>query len=174
MSRPGSFFPLMILPVGNNTVRSVEIRTLVPADAASLAGLLATQTAQYLAHFSPFAFDMETISKAIGSAKKDQYWALLFGGELAGFCMLRGMDQGYARPSFGVFVAERFSGRGIAQKALEQSLQWCTRNSIPEVMLKVAEVNDAAKTVYERAGFRPQGLCPETGQLLYVKALAQF
>jgi RimJ/RimL family protein N-acetyltransferase len=161
----------MISSVENKTTRSVEFRSLVPADTARLAGLLAAQRTQYMAHFAPFAFDAQTIARTIASAKRDQYWALSVDGKLAGFCMLRGLDQGFERPAFGVFVAERYSGRGLAGRALEHCLQWCMQQNIAEVMLKVAEDNAAAKTVYERAGFRPQGPCPDTGHIIYAKSL---
>ncbi len=67
--------------------------------------------------------------------------------------MLRGFDEGYERPSFGVFVAERFAGRGLARRALEESVKWCGQNGVAEMMLKVYRENTAALRIYEEAGF---------------------
>lgn len=139
---------------------------LEACDVAQLAPLLAAQDAAYLARFQPFSFDAETIRAKLRDAREDRYWALRWSGKLAGFFMLRGFDEGYQRPAFGVFVAQEFAGRGLGQLALAESIRWAKAKGCPSIMLKVSPENARAKDLYERAGFAPIGTCPQSGQLI--------
>jgi RimJ/RimL family protein N-acetyltransferase len=131
----------------------LEIVPLTPSDAGELSAMLCAARPEYAAHFHPFAFDEETVRRQLDHARRDRYWAIRSGGELAGFFMLRGFDEGYERPSFGVFIAERFAGRGLARRALAESIKWCEQNAVAEMMLKVYRENAAALRIYEEAGF---------------------
>jgi RimJ/RimL family protein N-acetyltransferase len=79
------------------------------------------------------------------------------------FFMLRGFDDGFERPSFGVYIAEAFANRGLAKLALQYALVWCRLNHVAAVMLKVHPENHYARRVYEQAGFRFTEVCPRTG-----------
>lgn len=135
-------------------------------DASELAALLTAARAEYIKDFFPFRFDAETISDLLRRAVADRYWAIRCGHELAGFCMLRGFDAGYARPSFGVFVSEAHSGRGLARHALNWTLKWAQERQVTSIMLKVERDNLRAHHIYESAGFRNIGLCPDSGHLI--------
>lgn len=142
----------------------IDISQLHADEASSLARLLAEQADDYMHGFFPFAFDAESLQKRLVEAKADQYWSLRWQGKLAGFCMLRGLDEGYERPSFGVFVAEDFAGKGLSTAGLEHALGWCREQGIGELMLKVDPENARAVTIYRKAGFVIAGKCPDTGQ----------
>jgi GNAT superfamily N-acetyltransferase len=147
--------------------------TLTAGDAPALAALFAAQRSEYLAHFHPFAFDATSLSSMFANVKRDQFWALRTeDGVLAGFSMLRGWDEGYERPAFGVFVAEAFAGRGLARKALAHAIEWCALNSVSSMMLKVAPTNVKARQIYVDAGFQSVGLCPNTGHEIMEKYIA--
>jgi RimJ/RimL family protein N-acetyltransferase len=135
-------------------------------DAPRLAALLQSQPAEYLAHFTPFAFDEQTIAEVLQSARNDRFWSLQWNGELAGFYMLRGLDQGYSRPAFGVFVAERFAGKGLARLALTESIRWCREQNCPALMLKVSPENPRAYALYVVNGFEVIGPCERTGHTI--------
>jgi RimJ/RimL family protein N-acetyltransferase len=139
------------------------IRELTANDAPELARLLASQRPEYLAHFHPFDFEEPSIRRTLEAARKDRFWVFMVESQLAGFFMLRGFDQGYARPSFGVFVAEQFQSRGIARAALAHSIRWCEENGVERLMLKVSAENPVARRVYLEAGFQVSGMCDKTG-----------
>lgn len=120
-----------------------------------------------MADFSPFAFDEHTVRRQLEHAVRDRYWAFHVGGQLAGFFMLRGFDAGYERPSFGVFVAEKYRGHGLATAALAYAKRWCKEHNVHRIMLKVAASNRAARSIYEKAGFVSVGPCPDTGHLIH-------
>ena len=149
----------------------VELRQLREADAAALSAFLSAERRTYLRNFFPFRFDPDGLADILRRAKKDRYWGVYFGSNLTGLSMLRGLDEGYARPSFGLIIGERFAGRGFGRHALNFALDWCRRNGIREVMLKVSEDNLAALTIYRRAGFVATGRCPDTGQLIHELSL---
>jgi RimJ/RimL family protein N-acetyltransferase len=143
----------------SNPTRQLEV-----ADAPVLARLLAEQRAEYVAHFHPFPFDAESLGERVRGAREDRYWALLHAGELAGFFMLRGWDEGYARAAFGVFVGEKFAGRGLARLALEESIAYARERKTPALILKVATENVRARALYVAMGFVPAGRCERSGQ----------
>lgn len=149
-----------------------EVFPLTVEDAPALTALLARQGPAYLAHFHPFAFDEKTLSGVLRAARKDRFWGLRVKGELAGFWMLRGFDEGYARPAFGVFVAQAYSGQGLARLALQSALDWCTAQKVATVMLKVAPANERARRTYVCAGFDVIGVCPSSGQEILEKRLS--
>ncbi len=130
-----------------------EIAPLSLRDAADLSRLLTAAAPEYVAHFHPFEFDGENVRAELERARRDRYWGMRTDGKLAGFFMLRGFDEGYERPAFGVFIAERFAGRGLARRALAASIEWCEKNGVKEMMLKVYRENATALRIYEEAGF---------------------
>lgn len=147
------------------------IAPLTPAESADLSTVLTASRPEYLAHFHPFAFDTETVRGQIERARRDRYWGIRVAGELAGFFMLRGFDEGYERPAFGVFIAEDFAGRGLAHRALNEATRWCEENAVREMMLTVYEENTAAVRVYENAGFAATG--HNRGKIIMSKRLSE-
>ena len=126
---------------------------LTPPEAGEVSRILTAARPAYAVHFHPFAFDEESVRAQLERARRDRFWGMRSGGELAGFFMLRGFDDGYERPAFGVFIAERFAGRGLARRALTAATQWCEENGVKEMMLTVTPENAVARRIYEEAGF---------------------
>jgi RimJ/RimL family protein N-acetyltransferase len=140
-------------------------------ESAELSSLLSNARPEYIRHFTPFSFAVETIGNILKFARMDCYWGMRVGGELAGFFMLRGFDEGYERPSFGVFIAEKFSNKNLGSLALQYSLSWCKLNNISRVMLKVHPENIYARRAYEKAGFELTSVLSDSGQYLFEKRL---
>jgi RimJ/RimL family protein N-acetyltransferase len=149
----------------------IKIRNIDSSDVPELSRLLSEQGPQYLADFHPFAFNEATLYSVFSTAKRDCFWVLQMGEQLAGFSMLRGLDAGYERPSFGVFVAQLFMGKGLARAALEFAVAWCKSNHVSSLMLKVAPENFRAREIYERAGFVHIGVCPTSRHNMMEKKL---
>jgi N-acetylneuraminate synthase/N,N'-diacetyllegionaminate synthase len=133
------------------------IAPLTAAECGELSTILKGSRPEYAAHFNPFGFEEESVRAELEKARKDRYWGMRCGGELAGFFMLRGFDEGYERPAFGVFIAEQFAGRGLARRALAEATQWCEEIGVKEMMLTVYPENTAAVRIYEAAGFVASG-----------------
>jgi len=145
------------------------ITRLTQEDAISLSQLLTSDEDGYRWFFTPFAFDAKSLEERLAAARKDRYWGLWFGSRLVGFFMMRGPDQGYERPSFGVYIASDYSGLGLSTLALRYCMGWCRLNNISRMMLKVHPDNRHARQAYERAGFTIIGRCEQTGHAIMEK-----
>ena len=129
--------------------------------------MLLSASSEYQRYFVPFPFDTVSIRQMLESACDDRYWAICLGQDLAGFVMLRGFDNGYEVPSYGVSICERFARRGLLKLSLSFVIAWCRLNGVPRMMLKVHPDNLVAKRVYERVGFRYDRTESSSGQLVY-------
>jgi ribosomal protein S18 acetylase RimI-like enzyme len=138
-------------------MRTVAFRPLQIGDAAALSALLKSSPADYVKHFTPFSFDVEALEKLISSARKDRLIGIEVQtgqeAELVGFYMLRGLDEGYSAPMYGVFVAYKFRNKGVARLTLVHAETSCRLNQIDRLMLKVHPANTHAKKLYEAYGF---------------------
>jgi RimJ/RimL family protein N-acetyltransferase len=85
--------------------------------------------------------------------RRDLYFAAFLGERLVGYAMLRGWDEGYGVPSFGVAVGAPYRGRGIATSLLRYAIQRAREVGANSVMLKVNVDNPAARPIYESEGF---------------------
>jgi RimJ/RimL family protein N-acetyltransferase len=139
---------------------------LQPVDAADLSEMLSAQPSDYVQYFTPFDFDEATITQILQTRERDVYLGLYWASELAAFCMLRGWDEGYEVPAYGVIVSERFSGKGLGTLTIELARTICRLRGSPRLMLKVHPDNAVAKAMYERAGFRQTGMDTRNGNMV--------
>jgi RimJ/RimL family protein N-acetyltransferase len=133
-------------------------RTLGRVDADSLHKLLQGGPPDYCRHFRPFAFDLPSVRGQLERAARDRFVAVEVRDEscrqLAGFYMLRGLDEGYRDPMFGVFIDHAFQGQGLARFALAHAESYCKGNGLQRLLLKVHPENTRAKNLYEWMGYR--------------------
>lgn len=142
---------------------------LLPEDSKRLSMLPVNSDTDYGKYFIPFSNGNKGLKDALQSARDDRYWGIWFGKELAGFFMLRGFDEGYLRPSFGVFISQTFSNRGLSSLALDYAMSWCRLNGISSMILKIHPDHKYAARVYEKAGFRFVEVCQRTGHSVMEK-----
>jgi RimJ/RimL family protein N-acetyltransferase len=135
----------------------VNFRVLTPDDANAVSRLLLEGSTEYMRFFHPFAFDSSTVRLQLERAKKDVFFGLEVGscseGELAGFYMMRGLDEGYPNPMYGVFVSPTFCCKGLARLTLSHAICFCKLNHYERILLKVDPNNVRAKKLYESCGF---------------------
>jgi RimJ/RimL family protein N-acetyltransferase len=143
------------------------LRPLVPEDAVALADMLSGQPADYMRYFAPFHFDRDTITDMLRKAHRDVYMGIFWNDKLAGFFMLRGWDQGYEIPAYGVTIDHQHRNLGLAKLSLEMSKTISRLNGAQKLMLKVHPDNAAAKHVYEDAGFVQTGIDAKNDNLIY-------
>jgi len=145
------------------------VSRLSPNDASALSVLLTTDENEYQQYFIPFATDIKRLEERLASVCEDRYWGVWFESNLAGFFMMRGFDEGYQRPSFGVYIARAHSGKGLSRLALDYCMSWCRMNHIRAMMLKVHPDNRYARQTYEKAGFTVNSTCSRTGHTIMEK-----
>jgi len=150
---------------------TLEIKRLTIDHSKELSELLQGADKDYTQYFVPFAFDSETILKILSNVIKDQYYGIFTKNNLIGFYMLRGFDEGYEIPSYGVWVAKDFSSKGISKLTLQHAISFCKINNIKKIILKVHPDNVIAKNIYESFGFIYEGVDKRIGHLIYYKLI---
>jgi GNAT superfamily N-acetyltransferase len=146
------------------TLQRLIIRPLGESDPADLAGLLSGSPDEYTRFFHPFEFEAAVIALLAFKAVLDQ-WFMLEVEEAgmfrpAGFYMLRGLDEGFPDPMYGVFVTQRFAGRGLARLTLAHAESQCRLNGWKNLRLKVDPQNVRAHKLYLACGFEFESVDP--------------
>jgi len=143
------------------------VRSLKTEDAAALSSLLRAQSLTYMRFFTPFSFDQETMASLLATRRKDVFMGIYWQNELCGFFMLRGWDEGFDVPAYGVLIAEECSGYSLAQLSIRMAKSICKLRGSSRLMLKVHTDNVAARILYEEAKFVRTGVDTNSGNLIY-------
>jgi len=151
--------------------KNVEIKELQSEQASTLSALILNAPKDYTKYFVPFSFKEDSIKKIISDAVNDKYFGIFINDDLAGFYMLRGFDQGYEVPSYGVWISDKFSGLGLSKLTLQHAITFCKLNDLKKIMLKVHPEHTIAKNIYENFGFKQQGFDEKNSNLIYYKSL---
>lgn len=143
------------------------IRPLNAKDAMDVVSLLRRQSADYTRFFTPFSFDTITLLEILKKQDQDVYMGLYRLGQLAGLFMLRGWDEGYKVPAFGILIDQDCRGSGLEMLSLETAKIICRLRGAPGMITKVHPDNLSAKGVARKIGFALRGADPQTGNLVY-------
>ena len=148
-----------------------NIKILTVREAESLSKLLSASDKNYSQHFIPFAFDLNTIKEILDKLTNDKFFGIYVDEILVGFYMMRGFDEGFKIPSYGVWISEKYSGLGLSKLTLQHAIAFCKVNNIKKIMLKVHPDNTIAKNIYEKFGFIENGVDEKNSNLIYYKNL---
>lgn len=144
-----------------------KIIPLEAKDAPRLSAMLRSQSPDYVRFFTPFSFDESALVDILVHRRQDIFMGIYWQDELAGFFMLRGWDEGYEAPSYGVLIDERYSGYGLTRLSLKMVKSICKLRGAPRIMLKVHPENTVAKSLFEEARFVQSGVDAASGHLVY-------
>ena len=147
--------------------KSIEIKNITAANAKELSDLLCSEESGYSKYFIPFDFDHHSIHSLLKKSIADKYFGIFIDSRLAGFYMLRGIDEGFSVPAYGVFISKKYTGLGLAKLTLYHAYSVCKTNNIKEMMLKVHPENTYAKKMYEDFGFKLSGKDAKNDNFLY-------
>jgi ribosomal protein S18 acetylase RimI-like enzyme len=140
-------------------VRPEELHfaTVGPEHADALVALFERNTVPAVEEmFDPFSFTAAEARRIALEPRQDGYYMATRGDELLGLSMLRGFDEGYEIPSFGIFIDHEYHGHGIGRRLTVRTIEQARRRGCPAVRLTVYADNTAARTLYESLGFREQ------------------
>jgi RimJ/RimL family protein N-acetyltransferase len=140
-----------------STDNIINFRKLKPGDAEAISNLMNQDSKDYSQYFVAFEFDTTTIENILSKAKNDLYFGVYWGKELTGFYMLRGFDEGFAIPSYGVYISSRFSNKGLAALTLNHAISTCKFLGCKKLRLKVHTANTYALKQYVKFGFAETG-----------------
>ncbi len=132
----------------------LELRQLRPRDGNALAAFFEENARDSVtATFDPFPLDAQTALDLLRPSRQDRFFGAYWTQRLVGFSMLRGWDEGYEIPSFGILVANDFQGRGIGRRLTAWTLDRARDAGAAHVRLSVYGSNPAAHHIYVALGF---------------------
>lgn len=142
------------------------IRPLDVGDAGTVSAMLLAQRPEYARFFYAFGFNEAQIAEILARRKKDVYSGLFWQSELAALFMLRGWDEGYEVPSFGVFVAEKYRGGPFMKLSLDLAKMICRLSGSRRLRATIHPDNISPRGAV-RLGFTLSGGTTEAGNIIY-------
>jgi ribosomal protein S18 acetylase RimI-like enzyme len=106
------------------------------------------------AFFSPHPFTDKEAKRLAHYQGKDYYCVALEESRVAGYGILRGWDEGYARPSLGIAVHPDERRKGHAEKIMAHLHDEARKRQAREVRLRVKKDNARAVALYKKLGYR--------------------
>lgn len=132
----------------------VIMRTVESGDYEELVRFFdANSVPQVIRQFHPFPLSASTAWYIARNKHLDRYYVAVLRGQMVALCMLRGWDDGYSTPSFGILVDHRFHARGIGRKITEFALSEAGALGCRQVRLSVYASNEVALHLYASLGF---------------------
>ncbi len=145
----------------------LEIVPLEPRDAAGLSEMLRAQPCVYTRFFTPFGFAEESILRVLADQGQDVYMGVYWLDRIIGFFMLRGWNEGYETPAFGIVVDETFRGFGVEMLSLETAKVICKLRGATRLMFKMHPENISVRAVARKTGFIQTGTERRSGSVVY-------
>lgn len=143
------------------------IRSLCIEDAPALSTWLRAQPPAYTRFFHPFGYAESAIADALARQGQDVFMGLFWREQVVGFFMLRGWDEGYEVPAFGILIDEQYRGHGLEMAALDMAKVICRLRNVSRLMIKMHPDNISAKGVARKTGFVQTGVEAGSGNLIY-------
>ncbi len=133
---------------------SVAIRRVEPFDFAALASFLErNNTIEVKRYFSPFPLDAGTARKICQEDHRDLFFVAIHEEQIIGLSMLRGWDDGFDVPSFGILIDRSYTGLGLGRRMTEFTLREAKEAASERVRLTVYATNVRAVELYRSVGF---------------------
>jgi ribosomal protein S18 acetylase RimI-like enzyme len=151
---PGHF---SLSPKGGLDLRRIEVQRISTADSAALGeffeALAADAETVRFFHPHPFsrAFAVELCGRT--TACRDRYYVARYRDRIVAYMMLRGWDEGYAIPSFGVGSHPALRDAGLGQLLLAHAAAESRDAGASKLRLTVFKNNERAVHVYRKFGF---------------------
>ena len=132
----------------------VDVREIGPEDRGELARFLEeNDRPEIVRTFNPFPMTAETAERIATAPRRDRYYGAFDDRRLVGLSMLRGWDEGYEVPSFGIVVDHRAHDRGIGGRLTAFTVDAARALGAPSVRLTVYASNGRGVHLYSRLGF---------------------
>ncbi|HEY9405009.1 MAG TPA: GNAT family N-acetyltransferase [Pyrinomonadaceae bacterium] len=148
-------------------IENLTFRPLLVDDASALSEWLRAQPPAYARFFHPFGYDEPAIADALARQGLDVFMGLFWGERIVGFFMLRGWNEGYEVPAFGILIDEQYRGCGLEMAALDTAKVICRMRNVSRLMIKMHPDNISAKGVARKTGFFQTGVEEASGNLIY-------
>jgi ribosomal protein S18 acetylase RimI-like enzyme len=129
-------------------------RELQSSDEGALAALFGRCAGRHeMSFFDPFPLTPETARRLSNGPTLDRYYVACVDDTIVALSMLRGWDEGYDVPSFGIMVDPEWHGRGVGSELTDFTISAARGLCCAAVRLTVYAENVQAATMYRRRGF---------------------
>ncbi len=136
----------------------LEIISLRPELKEALQDLFAEiHKSEDSALFHPHPFTNAEGERLCSYQGEDQYYALVYGGRILGYGMLRGWDEGYGVPSLGIYVRSEARGAGIGKLLMQHMHVSARLRGATRIRLKVYRHNPIPIRMYRELGYIFEG-----------------
>ena len=138
----------------DSTAGDVVFRKIKPEHYEMLSSFLEENNLPVVVRtFNPFPMTEETARKIALAPRRDHYYGAFLAARIVGLSMLRGWNEGYSVPSFGIIVDHSFHNRGIGARMTEFTVEEARKLGCARVRLTVYASNHAAVRIYAAKGF---------------------
>ena len=125
------------------------IKIIRPDDLSQLLTFFSENNVELITRsFAPFTLSHETARWIACELHSDKFYLGLIENEPVGFSMLRGWDEGFATPSFGMFIDHRRHGLGLGKELLDLTIEAAKNLDCQKVRLSVFASNASAFRLY--------------------------
>ena len=149
----------------------IELRKLITTDLTDLIELWNQDPKDYNKYFIPFEIGYDNIRSILEKVENDLFIGIFVNKKIAGFFMLRGFDEGFDIPAYGVWISSKYANKGLAKLTLQYSLSICQLADVKRIMLKFHPENIIAKNMYKNFGFNESGIDEKIGHIIMHKDL---
>ncbi|NDJ76064.1 MAG: GNAT family N-acetyltransferase [Chloroflexi bacterium] len=133
---------------------TLTIRLAEPSDYDKLwAFFQENNRADVTAHFQPFPLTEESARFICHEEKKDRYYLAFDGEQLIGLSMLRGWDEGYDIPAYGLIIDYRLHTKGFGTVVVNHAFAEARSLGSPGVRITTHATNDAVNHFCRKHGF---------------------
>jgi len=132
----------------------IVIEPVEPGHALALAKLFEGNRVPAVSDsFDPFPLTADEARRIALEPRLDGYFVASMDAELIAMSMLRGFDEGFAVPSFGIFVDHRHHGHGVGRRLTAWTVGEARRRGCAAIRLSVYASNTAGVHLYHSLGF---------------------
>lgn len=133
------------------------IRAVSPADARKLGCFFERNSGPATTrYFEPFPLTRDTADRIALLPRRDLYYVAVSKERIVGMSMLRGWDEGYNVPSFGIMIDSECRGKGLGRLLTSWTIQAAQDLDCAQVRLSVYASNITGLRLYESLGFEKQ------------------
>lgn len=104
--------------------------------------------------FQPHPFTPKQASFIANYNGKDLYALVIYEGDVVGYGMLRGWDEGYDIPSLGITIHPKFRRCGIGNLMMQYLHIVARLKGCKNIRLRVRRGNLRARRLYEKFGYK--------------------
>ena len=132
----------------------MKIKLIQPEDFENLVAFFEDNNVESITRFFiPFTLSRETARKIALEDHLDQYFLGYVESRIIGFSMLRGWEEGYSVPSFGMFIDRHQQHLGYGKQLLDLTIEAAKKLECKKIRLSVSAGNYPAYKIYKSRGF---------------------